>query len=317
MNLNDTSLEDKWKKLLGSEIDSDLFEYNLSLEKNKNLFKQFVKIVNIETFSYCNRHCSYCPVSLLETKKNSYLKDSYLNQIINNLKEINYSNKISLNLYNEPLSDKSIFDTIYKLRQSLPDATIFFNSNGDYLTKEILEKLSNLGLNSIHITLHTLPKEEYSDEKSLIKIKKFYDKLGFDYTIDTQKKDQYIRTSFHFNELFVSIETTNYAEYGESRAGSLDNLVETKKRDWPCARPYREFTLFSNGHAYPCCQIYAPLDNDKNSVGSLENYNSIFELYCSKGLASLRKHLHGYGTKKSPCDVCTEPFLHADRTKLV
>jgi len=317
MTNSSTTLNNNWKTLLGYKIDLDLFESNISYTKSKELFEKYVKIINLETFSYCNRHCSYCPVSLVEQKQNIYLDESYFNLLIKNLKDINYKNTICLNLYNEPLSDKSIYDTIYRLREALPVANLFFNSNGDYVTMSVLDKLVEAGLNSINITLHTLPNEPYNNGNSLKKIDKFYNKLNLKYTIDSQKENQYIKTSFKYKNLSIYVSTTNYNEYGESRAGSIDNLVEEVKRSWPCARPYREFTIFSNGEAYPCCQIYAPLDSGKNSMGSIKNYDSIFELYTSYKLSKLRKHLYGYGIKKSPCDTCTEPFLHKDRNKLV
>lgn len=229
MTSNNKELNYEWENLLGGKIDESLFKSDISYIESKNIFKKYVKIINLETFSYCNRYCSYCPVSLLDNKQNTYLKDSHFDLIIKNLKEINYSNTLSLNLYNEPLSDKSIYNTISNLRKALPKANLFFNSNGDYLTTNLLNKLSDTGLNSIHITLHTLPNETYSDERSLVKIEKFYNKLKIDYKINTQKENQYIRTSFKFKNLLISVETNNYDDFGESRAGSMDNLIEVKK----------------------------------------------------------------------------------------
>jgi radical SAM protein with 4Fe4S-binding SPASM domain len=309
-------LVEEWEDLFGTSVDNNLFLNDLSLNGSRNLFKQFVKIVNIETFSYCNRKCSYCPVSQLQEKEKNYLDENTFISIINDLQSIDYSNKISLNLYNEPLSDDSIFNTLKYIRDNLPKTTLFFNSNGDYVTKENLKKLSENGLNSLNITLHTLPNKHYNDNDSLEAIKKFYSKIDRDYTIDSQKKDEYIHTSFQFEKLLVNVVTSNYDDYGESRAGSIPELVKDQKRDWPCTRPFREFTIFSNGHVYPCCQIYAPLDNLKNSMGDLRNDN-IFNIYSSKKLAYLRKHLFDYSIKRPPCDKCTEPFLHKQKKKLV
>ncbi len=309
-------LENEWKVLLGSNINDNFFSYDLSLTESKNLFKNSVKVVNIETFSYCNRKCSYCPVSLLILKERNYLNQDIFESIIKDLSLIDYSNKISLNLYNEPLSDNSIFDTIKYIRKYLPRAIIFFNSNGDYVTKDILEKLVVCGLNSINITLHVSPTSSYNDRDSEIALEKFYSKLNMDFKIDSRKDNEYIRTSFSLKNLKVSVVTSNYGEYGESRAGSISNLINNRVRNWPCARPYREFTIFSNGHAYPCCQIYAPLDNLKNSLGDLKN-NNIFEIFSSKIMVDLRKHLFDYSNKKNPCSKCTEPFLHNHRERLV
>lgn len=311
-------LSQKWLYLLGGKvIDENLFKSDLTSHEAKILFKKYVKIINLEPFSYCNRSCSYCPVSLLDEKSKTFLDENYLKTIINDLKFIDYSNRISLNLYNEPLADEFIFHVIGEFRKHLPRAILSFNSNGDYVSVGTLKKLSSFGLNSIHITLHTLPHETYSDSSSLLKIKKFYKKLNVKPKIDSEKENEYIRTSFNYENLEISVETTNYDEFGDSRAGLIETLIDTQQRDWPCARPYREFFIFSNGYIYPCCQVYPPLDNGEKAIGSLKQSSSIFDIYTSRKLVALRKHLFGYGIKKAPCAQCSEPFLHKDRIKLV
>jgi len=39
------------------------------------LFSKYVKIVNIEIFSFCNRRCSYCPVSLVNDSDFVFMDD--------------------------------------------------------------------------------------------------------------------------------------------------------------------------------------------------------------------------------------------------
>ena len=310
----------KWTKLIGGEdiLSSRLFEYNLNVQESKSLFKRFIKVINLETFSYCNRKCTYCPVSMLETKEKQYLDDGIFKSIINSLEAIEYESKISLNLYNEPLSDNSIFQSVLYIRNRLPRAIVSFNSNGDYITEEILEKLALIGLDNIHITLHTTPNEIYSDTLAEKKLEDFYKKINQVFKIESQKVNEYIRTSFKYKNLHVSIATSNYAKFGESRAGILSDLIEKDiLRNWPCGRPYREFTIFSNGHVYPCCNIYAPLDNYVNSIDEITHNNDIFQIYTSRKMVDLRKMLFDYSEKLVPCDKCTEPFLHSERIKLI
>lgn len=314
-NISKNLLND-WEGLLGENIDLNLFDSEISLLEQKELFSKYVKIINLETFSYCNRKCSYCPVSFLSSKNNSHLDKKVFISIIEDLKSINYSNKISLNLYNEPLSDESIFDTIQYIHQKLPKAFIFFNSNGDYVTLDKLELLSKIGLNALNITLHTQPNKTYDDNDSDTAIKNFYTKIGKDYKIDSIKENEYIKTSFKVGNLLISVTTTNYDSYGESRAGLIEHLNSDIIRNFPCARPFREFTISSNGHVYPCCQIYPELDNFENSMGDLVK-NNIFEIYTSSRLSNLREHLFDYSPKKSPCNKCTDVFLHKYRKKLV
>jgi len=216
---------------------------------------------------------------------------------------------VSLNLYNEPLADKSIYGYIEQLRRGLPNAYMFFNSNGDYLNNDVLDELDKLGLNSITVTLHPSKNRHYEEDDRMRHMIKTYKRLGRSLDILDYKRNDFILSKFTHGDLEVKVRTKNWGKYGESRAGAITDLVEKKKRNWPCARPFREFTLFHDGYSYPCCNIFSGLDEEKKySVGKLSEYTSIFDLYASSAMVEYRKDLFGMGVKNPPCDVCTEPF---------
>jgi len=53
---------DFWTRLLENDL-SSIFSIDLSETNKKSIFKKFVEVVNLETSTYCNRHCGYCPLS--------------------------------------------------------------------------------------------------------------------------------------------------------------------------------------------------------------------------------------------------------------
>jgi len=175
--LNKISTRYYWEHFLlvpDNLLKSLFYPTNMATDEQSALFKKFVCIVNLETSKYCNRKCSYCPVSLNDSRKNKlYMTDELFNNILSELESINYSSTIVFNLYNEPLADKNIYFKIKQVRKSLPYSFLMFNSNGDYVESDILNQLSQIGLNALFVTLHPPVNKPYQLEDRLKAFKKF------------------------------------------------------------------------------------------------------------------------------------------------
>jgi MoaA/NifB/PqqE/SkfB family radical SAM enzyme len=145
------------------------------------LFKRNVEIINLELSYSCNRKCDYCPVSSSSRKDEQKMMSlDLLNKVCNELRSIRYENRISLNLYNEPLLDRELEDKISLIREHLPFAHIAFNTNGDKLTLKRLQKLSNAGCNSICVTIHPPPNKSLSSETILRRTRQIFKKLAYE-----------------------------------------------------------------------------------------------------------------------------------------
>ena len=287
-----------------------------SYEEQVALFKKYVCIVNVETSIYCNRVCSYCPVSTDDYRKTQeQMHDVTYNKIIQELKSISYASTVALNLYNEPLADEKIYRRVKQARENLPDAFLMFNSNGDYINKDKLNRLNDAGLNAIFVTLHTSPKQSYELNDRIKCFHKLFRKLGIiNYEIDKSSKDGNIESNVDWNGMRLRVMANNWEKYGNSRAGSLEFLNTEAKRTSPCVRPLRELTISHDGSVLPCCQFY-PESSKKYVVGDVGS-SSIFEIYSSLAMARWRKDLFTFSEKKSPCDTCRdEDFSTIDSIK--
>ena len=134
--------------------------------------------------------------------------------MINELSEISYSSIICLDLYNEPLNDKKLFARFKFIKSKLPKAFLCFNSNGVFLSTELLRDLEASGLDYINISLHTTKANSYTDEYRLKKLDSFYARLGFlksAYKI-AQKTSMFL--SLKFKSLTLAVNTLNYDLYG-------------------------------------------------------------------------------------------------------
>ena len=77
--------------------------YNLDMQNmgltNKKLFKNNLKLIEIEIFSYCNRICWFCPNSFIDRRTiNIEMKDDHYEKILTDLAEIDYAGEITIGL---------------------------------------------------------------------------------------------------------------------------------------------------------------------------------------------------------------------------
>ena len=120
---------------------------------NKTIFKKNLKLIEIETFSYCNRKCWFCPNSIIDRISENHImpEDVYLD-LIHQLSEIDYGGELTYSRYNEPLSQRElIIKRIKQARDILPHAILRTNTNGDYITRDYIEELYDAGLNQLWI----------------------------------------------------------------------------------------------------------------------------------------------------------------------
>jgi radical SAM protein with 4Fe4S-binding SPASM domain len=314
LKLNKISTRYYWEHflLLPDNLLKPLFypTTNIATDEQSALFKKFVCIVNIETSTYCNRKCSYCPVSLDESRKNQlYMTEGVFNKILGELESINYSSTIVFNLYNEPLADKNIYLRIKQVRESLPHSFLMFNSNGDYVESDSLNKLSEIGLNALFITLHPPVNKPYQLDTRLKDFQKFFKKIRQDISqseINNPLKNGHIEANLDWNGMRLRVMANDWLTYGNSRAGTVSFLNAPATRTLPCARPLRELTISYDGNVFPCCQFFpGSLENKKHIVDNVLS-KSIFEIYASHTLAEWRKNLFTFGKKETPCDSCRD-----------
>jgi MoaA/NifB/PqqE/SkfB family radical SAM enzyme len=282
-------------KLLSSTLDAD---------EKKAVFKLAVEIINLETSYLCNRHCDYCPVSNSTRRTDQVTMDTSLVQkIAKELAEIRYENRISLNLFNEPLLDNNLEEKIELLRFYLPWSTLTLNSNGDRLRRDRLESLRKAGLNHICVTLHPPPFKLDSKSTLINRIKKIIEKNSDNHDRDFDLNDGFLELSV--SGLRLKIQWPNWRAQGTNRGGSIDNYNGKKmERTSPCVKPFREFTIFYDGDIQPCCESFHDQATQLTKISNVNN-TSIFDAYASDKLASFRRSVFGFGRKTGICQFCS------------
>ncbi|MBR1728692.1 MAG: radical SAM protein [Selenomonadaceae bacterium] len=285
---------------------------SLTPEKKIELFNKFVFLINLELSTYCNRKCSYCPLSIYP-RQQEYMSKELFEKIIIQLKEMKYRAGIVLNFFNEPLLDNHLIERIRYIRINLPDVYLLFNSNGDFLTKDLLNELFEAGLNLIIVTLQTNPGKCYIDSDKREEMLKFLHKIGipeyFEKRTEILEKNITIKATLKPHNQ-INIYCNNWQTYGNDRGGVLKELSK-EVRAIPCTKPFREIFVKYNGVITPCCNIYFNLNP---IYGDLYN-NSLIDIYFSKNMIDFRKKLFSFGDKSGYCTFCNTPDNAEFKTK--
>ena len=194
--------------------------------------------------------------------KNLEMSEEVLENIVKSLSEINYSERISLNLFNEPLASKNIFKNISYINKNLPSSIISLNSNGDYI-KDInyIKKLNESGLKEILITMHTPKNKKWNREYAEEQLKRFSKKIGYKLN---QKNLKDLNFSFFEGKLLCEVFCTDWTspKIANSRGGLLEKFKK-KNRTLPCEKPIREFVISYDGSTQLCCHIFYNKEYDK------------------------------------------------------
>lgn len=273
---------------------------NLDKKEKKILFNDFVNTVYIETSSFCNRTCNYCPVALEGTREQKFMTNKIFDKIIEELVEIDYRGIISISLYNEPLASDDILERIAKIKAKLPFVYVRMNSNGDYLNREFLEKLCSVGTDEILITQHMNSNEVYTDELANAKITKFFNKINLDYEITVQVSNKNISVDMIYKGLRLLVVTNNWEEYGNSRGGTVSFLNSKDIRIAPCNNPFREIAIDINGNYRSCCNLYVTTPSNFN----VKNTN-VIDYFLSSEMHNIRTKLLVWGENKPKfCQTC-------------
>jgi len=214
--------------------------------------------VEIETITWCNRTCSYCPNSkfdrgLIQNKKEMSIE--LFQKIIDDLKGIDYRFNIKPHFYGEPLLDNRLEELMRYTKKQLPKCKITIVTNGDLLDIERFYTLIDAGVDLFLVTQHgeTMPK-------------KFYDLL------DTLKGSK-LRKTITFRG---RIEEDNLFNRGGLVQPKNEMLFKT------CDFPSKAMVIDYQGNVVLCCNDY----HSSIVLGNLvkENLMSIWNKESNKQL---------------------------------
>ncbi len=271
----------------------------------------FPKYFTIETCNNCNARCIMCPKGQASAKGIQVMEDGLFDRIIEEIK--NYSEwieMICLNSDGEPLLDKKISERIKKLKE-IGIRHVNISTNAQLLTKEMIQKLLEAGLDDIRISIDGFTRETYEKVRQ-----------GLDYetvkenTLDLiQMRDSAnsrMKIRIRMVELEENIEEREpWMNFWKSKVSDIDRVQLMPMHSWsgkimeeesdkieyyadkPCISVFSSFTINYNGVVQLC-------DSDieqKEIMGNITE-DTIQRIWQSKRFEQIRQ-LHANGQRNS------------------
>ena len=112
-----------------------------------------IRHVQVQTISWCNRSCEFCPSQKFEIER-AWMTLACYERILDELRRIDYTGRFSPYLNNESLLDKRLVDLISRARRSLPASMLFISTNGDGLRADRVAAMFAAGLDSLTINCY-------------------------------------------------------------------------------------------------------------------------------------------------------------------
>lgn len=284
----------------------------------KELFRRSVTRLEIETHSYCNRRCGYCPNVVGDRLgDNKRMEPAMFARVVADLAEIEWSGSFVLNSYNEPLADRDILDRIAQARAALPKARIMIYTNGDYLTPAYVAELAAAGLDYMHVSIHMNAADVYSDIYALDRIAEVGTRIRIAPKFKTVERGNFVIARCPHPKLEIELRAINFWKHGKDRGGLIKQITTDRPRTLPCYFPFEYMHIGFEGTIVPCCHIRS--DNEEHRpyrVGNLRDFPSLYQAYAGAKLAGWRRHLISSKEKDAPCRTCTVHFVTSDPKEL-
>jgi MoaA/NifB/PqqE/SkfB family radical SAM enzyme len=272
----------------------------------RTLFKHSIDMVEIETFSYCNRRCWFCPNSRYDrSAANLYMEEGLYLGVIERLGAIGYDRKISFSRYNEPLADHIILLRLEQARQACPNACLHINTNGDFLDREYLDALYAHGLRSLNIQVYPGHRQPYDHERVRRLMRNKIESLKLKSRIHIDRRDERLEAALAYKDMRVRIYGRNFDRYGSHR-GETVQVHNQPLRTSPCLSPFYHLYIDYDGSVPPCCNLRSDIPEHADAIlGRLGGTSDIFTVYASPKAAMWRRALVGFEPKQGLCRRCS------------
>lgn len=282
------------------------FQTSLAEPDAVKLFQSSVEMIEVETTSFCNRTCSFCPNSFIDrhSEKNSTPEEVW-QAILVGLKQVNYSGNFVWSRYSEPLSEKRILDRIQDVHQAAPNCRVGINSNGDYLNADYLTALEAAGLNRLFIDVYIPDDETYSVEVGFKFLHKLSQRINRSHTVLGTTPEVYCQ--LESDKMVINAIVRNSASLKSIDMSDRGGLMENARkatRTSPCYSPFKHLVIDWDGSIVLCCQVRSDSPSHQDVVFGKIGVDGLGLVDAYVRLAEWRNSLKAFGPKQGPCASC-------------
>lgn len=242
----------------------------------------------IETLSYCNGVCSFCPANkIVDTRGKNAMSDEVFDKIVSDLAEWKYNGVISLHGNSEPLLNPNIVSSVKKLRDALPDAVISIWTNGTKLDWTRHSELFAVGLTHMHINNYS-PKESW--HRSVTRFREEFEKSEY------AARD----------DIFVEFFMRKVDEVLLNKGGIAPNKIAGDSFETiqgSCGTPMAEMQINYKGDLFSCC-----FDDYYSTILGNVIERPLHQIWNSEAYRKYRREVVNGNRKNYPaCANCDTP----------
>jgi radical SAM protein with 4Fe4S-binding SPASM domain len=216
--------------------------------------------IQIQTVSWCNRSCAFCPSGKFPVDK-VFMPVAVYQRLIAQLQALHFAGRISPYLMNEPLLDKRLPELIAYTRQGCPESWIAINTNGDALSESFIHRLFDAGLNSLDVNAYdstaqhqahvALVQRVAAQRRDLIYNVGYSDKTFEGQGLARHLHIAHCRDMAFWEARFVTRQATPDLQ---NRSGNVPGAHRiTAPLQLGCPRPFQQMYVNYHGQAILCC----------------------------------------------------------------
>jgi len=272
--------------------------------------------VSLETTSFCNRACSFCPIAWSGKERGTtYMTDDLFRKIIEELTELKFNGVLQMFLLNEPTVDRSILEKLKHISQEMPKVTTYVSTNGDvfdailkkrgwgHAVQEI-EKYYDAGLTVMNLNAYDPGTEQLARYNTLLS-----ELLcrGVKYTDNRYRKHPTGRrfiavTDMRPERLTVKATDLLYIRNKDERA----QMTSVPQKH--CSRMQRHIVILYNGEVPICCAI-DPTDTELPVMGDV-NRQTLKEIWNDEPMFRYRFFTQQAQRILPGCSTCTHRMAY-------
>jgi len=259
----------------------------------------------IEPTFGCCRKCHFCGIQSANLKIGEYkfMSLDLAKKIAIDLNVFLGKKRIEFALSGEPLANPNMTEIIKIFRDNYPKSQLQITTNGDLITKDLVENLFNNGLNMLLVDCYDKNSKSriqtlLSGLNSDIRIYDFYkdNPKVWSYKGDKQKEIIYMDSIASNDEKDITRRLNNQAGFGKLKS----NVVLPLKVS--CSNVFRELVVKYDGSVYACC-MSGWIPNPEMIVGKFPE-NSLKEIWEGDKFNSIRKIL--YNSERYKLNTCAK-----------
>jgi hypothetical protein len=270
------------------------------------------RYIEIETSRLCNRRCGWCPNGLFETRREQELMPWELYQrVVREIGELGFAGWLALHNYNEPLLNSRLLREIAEAREAIPRGVISIFTNGDYLSRQMLDDLWSAGTGYLRVTLYP-PNTAKSIESTTdaatrqSRLARWLHAKGLDALGAWSNREvrQGTAAVLKLDQLTVEVISPDLGTY--NWRGGTAPLVLGAIRSAPCNMTCHSASIDYRGRLKMCCNVFADADDHSPYVVGTLATETFQQLWNNERLSRWRElHSRADWTSSPICQMCT------------